>query len=161
MNDSSSRDTACLKSAAQLSRSRIVDGFQVEDSRFLIVSCQDIPEQHQHIRTIVFDDSACCAVVDRLEIGKKHYLVVEAQIDFVHNYSNLSELLTDRELQIVAFVALGWSNKQIAKRLEISEWTVSTHLRRTFIKLNVDSRAAMVYRCAPLIQGILQEQAVY
>src|SRR5262245_35215455 len=57
------------------------------------------------------------------------------------------ERLTARELQIVALVAEGRVNKQIADDLRISEWTVSTHLRRIFAKLGVDTRAAMVSRC--------------
>jgi DNA-binding NarL/FixJ family response regulator len=51
--------------------------------------------------------------------------------------------------------ALGKQNKHIAKQLKISEWTVSTHLRRIFAKLGVASRAAMVYRCSSLIHGNL------
>ncbi len=58
-----------------------------------------------------------------------------------------AEVLTGRELQIVALVADGRVNKQIADVLRISEWTVSTHLRRIFAKLGVDTRAAMVSRC--------------
>jgi DNA-binding CsgD family transcriptional regulator len=59
----------------------------------------------------------------------------------------VTNLLTARELQIVALVAQGRVNKQIADDLQISEWTVSTHLRRIFAKLGVDTRAAMVSRC--------------
>jgi DNA-binding CsgD family transcriptional regulator len=59
----------------------------------------------------------------------------------------LGELLTPRELQVAALVAMGRANKQIASELGISEWTVSTHLRRIFSKLGVDSRAAMVAQC--------------
>jgi DNA-binding CsgD family transcriptional regulator len=58
-----------------------------------------------------------------------------------------AEVLTARELQIVALVADGRPNKQIAAELGISEWTVSTHLRRIYAKLDVDTRAAMVSRC--------------
>jgi len=43
--------------------------------------------------------------------------------------------------------------KRIAFLLKISEWTVSAHLRRIFTKLRVESRAAMVYRCAGLIHS--------
>lgn len=68
--------------------------------------------------------------------------------------ADLALLLTNRELQIATLVALGQPNKQIGRQLHISEWTVSTHLRRIFIKLGVDSRAAMVYRCAGLIQKL-------
>jgi DNA-binding CsgD family transcriptional regulator len=67
--------------------------------------------------------------------------------------SDLMAKLTGRELQIATLVAAGDANKSIARKLRISEWTVSTHLRRIYAKLNVDKRAAMVYRCAPLIDG--------
>jgi DNA-binding CsgD family transcriptional regulator len=43
-------------------------------------------------------------------------------------------------------VAKGYPNKTIAAVLEISSWTVCTHLRRMFAKLGVSSRAAMVAR---------------
>jgi DNA-binding NarL/FixJ family response regulator len=56
---------------------------------------------------------------------------------------SLCDELTKRELQIAILVAAGKANKQIAYQLEISEWTVSTHLRRIFAKLGVHSRAAM------------------
>jgi DNA-binding CsgD family transcriptional regulator len=43
-------------------------------------------------------------------------------------------------------VAKGYPNKVIARVLEISSWTVSTHLRRIFAKLGVTTRASMVAR---------------
>lgn len=52
--------------------------------------------------------------------------------------------LSPREREIVRMVARGYPNKVIARVLEISSWTVSTHLRRIFAKLGVSSRAAMV-----------------
>jgi DNA-binding CsgD family transcriptional regulator len=52
--------------------------------------------------------------------------------------------LSPRELQIARLVARGATNRTIASALEISAWTVSTHLRRIFAKLGVGSRAEMV-----------------
>jgi hypothetical protein len=43
-------------------------------------------------------------------------------------------------------VAKGYPNKTIAGVLNISCWTVGTHLRRIFAKLGVASRAAMIAR---------------
>lgn len=54
--------------------------------------------------------------------------------------------LSPREREIVRMVAQGHPNKVIAGVLNISGWTVCTHLRRIFAKLNVGSRAAMVAR---------------
>jgi DNA-binding CsgD family transcriptional regulator len=54
--------------------------------------------------------------------------------------------LSPREHEIARMVAQGYPNKTIASVLEISTWTVSTHLRRIFAKLDVHTRAAMVAR---------------
>ena len=54
--------------------------------------------------------------------------------------------LSPREQEIVRMVAKGHPNKVIADVLNISAWTVCTHLRRIFAKLGVGSRAAMVAR---------------
>lgn len=52
--------------------------------------------------------------------------------------------LSPREKQVAMMVARGRTNQAIANTLEISVWTVSTHLRRIFAKLAVSSRAEMV-----------------
>jgi DNA-binding CsgD family transcriptional regulator len=62
-----------------------------------------------------------------------------------------TEVLTKRELQIACLVSIGCVNKQIASELKISEWTVSSHLRRIFTKLGVRTRTALAFRCASLI----------
>jgi DNA-binding CsgD family transcriptional regulator len=53
-------------------------------------------------------------------------------------------MLSPREEEIARMVAAGYPNKTIAAVLDISSWTVGTHLRRVFAKLGVGSRAAMV-----------------
>lgn len=56
-----------------------------------------------------------------------------------------SELpLSPRECEIARLVASDLTNKEIARVLDISEWTVSTHLRRIFSKLRVHTKAGMV-----------------
>lgn len=56
----------------------------------------------------------------------------------------LEQQLSPRELEIVHLIAQGLPNKCIAKTLNISPWTVATHVRRIFHKLKVTSRAEMV-----------------
>ena len=55
-------------------------------------------------------------------------------------------LLTPRELEILAQVGEGLSNKAIARRLNISAHTVKYHLEAIFAKLGVRSRAEAVTR---------------
>ena len=50
--------------------------------------------------------------------------------------------LTTRELQVVALVAAGRTNRQIADVLVISEKTVARHLSNIFTKIGVSSRSA-------------------
>ncbi len=52
--------------------------------------------------------------------------------------------LSPREQQIVRLVATGLVNRTIGSVLDISPWTVATHLRRIFAKLGVASRASMI-----------------
>ncbi|MFG3131341.1 response regulator [Streptomyces tendae] len=52
--------------------------------------------------------------------------------------------LTDRERDILAQLATGLGNRDIARALFISEATVKTHLRRIYDKLGVDTRAGAV-----------------
>lgn len=54
--------------------------------------------------------------------------------------------LSAREVEILAAVARGLSNREIARSLVISEATVKTHLVHVFTKLDVDSRTAAVAR---------------
>ncbi|HEY1331336.1 MAG TPA: response regulator transcription factor [Actinomycetota bacterium] len=54
--------------------------------------------------------------------------------------------LTDREMQVLKLVAEGLGNKDIAKRLFISENTVKNHVRNILEKLHLHSRMeAVVY----------------
>jgi DNA-binding NarL/FixJ family response regulator len=52
--------------------------------------------------------------------------------------------LTARERDILAQLAQGLGNREIAQALFISEATVKTHLSRVYAKLGVDNRAAAV-----------------
>jgi DNA-binding NarL/FixJ family response regulator len=54
--------------------------------------------------------------------------------------------LTDREWQIAEGVANGLTDRAIASSLQISYWTVRSHLDHIFGKLDVANRAALVAR---------------
>jgi len=49
--------------------------------------------------------------------------------------------LTDRELEVLKLVAQGLNNREIAKRLFISENTVKTHISSLYAKLSVGRRS--------------------
>jgi DNA-binding CsgD family transcriptional regulator/predicted small metal-binding protein len=55
----------------------------------------------------------------------------------------LEERLCEREREIVGYVVHGFTNREIASRLDISGRTVSTHVVNIYEKLNVHSRAEL------------------
>jgi DNA-binding CsgD family transcriptional regulator len=61
--------------------------------------------------------------------------------------------LSPREREVVQLVAAGLRNKEIARRLQISEKTVKFHLGRIFDKLGVDSRTELLLRA--IAEGML------
>jgi len=77
-------------------------------------------------------------ILDRELNGYRIILIRE------HLAQNPSASLSPREQEIARMVAKGLPNKTIAAVLEISTWTVGTHIRRMFAKFGVNSRAAMV-----------------
>ena len=60
-----------------------------------------------------------------------------------HTRDAFAEQLTSRESEIAEAVGRGLRNKDIARRLQISEKTVKTHLNNIFRKLQVDNRFAV------------------
>ncbi|WP_125934736.1 LuxR C-terminal-related transcriptional regulator [Streptomyces sp. WAC 06738] len=59
------------------------------------------------------------------------------------------ERLTHRQLQVAELVAEGMTNRQIARALELSEWTVVNHLRQVMQRLDCPSRVHV----ARIVQG--------
>jgi non-specific serine/threonine protein kinase len=55
-----------------------------------------------------------------------------------------SIILSPREREVVRLVAEGLTNKEIARRLILSEYTIKSHVTSLFNKLGVDSRAQAV-----------------
>ena len=61
-----------------------------------------------------------------------------------------SRVLTPRERDVLAMISQGFTNKRIARTLEISPETVKTHVKRIFLKLAVNSRTEAVCRAGSL-----------
>ncbi len=81
--------------------------------------------------------------------GHRWAIVPEAAVGMQANDSpGILSLLTNRELQIVQFICLGYLTKQVAHRLGLSEFTVRSYLKTVYCKLGVRSRGAMVFRYA-------------
>lgn len=96
-----------------------------------------LEELAARIRTGAFAGDPSAGVLVDTTVGSVRCLLLQQQ-------ESVTVGLSPREQQIALMVANGRTNQAIAGALEISIWTVSTHLRRIFAKLAVSSRAEMV-----------------
>jgi DNA-binding NarL/FixJ family response regulator len=62
----------------------------------------------------------------------------------------LEEPLTERELEVLKAIAAGLSNREIAKRLVITEGTVKNHVSNLIAKLNVRDRTQALLKAQDL-----------
>jgi DNA-binding CsgD family transcriptional regulator len=85
--------------------------------------------------------------VGRISCSGKHYLVYDAQhmpAPTGGDASSAAEILTRRELQVALLIGDGKCDKEIARQLGISGYTVREHIRRIFAKLHIGRRSAIV-----------------
>ena len=90
-------------------------------------------------------------VVGTIVIGGIRFAVLAEERDASDTSEGLLKL-TNREMQIACLVRQGACNKQIARRLRISPYTVASYLKRMFPKLGCTSRtelAAIVAQVQP------------
>ncbi|MGH7899926.1 MAG: response regulator, partial [Candidatus Binatia bacterium] len=81
------------------------------------------------------------------EVWADSMLTVSAHNEFVRiaggdvdGAQDLLKVLSRRELEVIGLVAEGFSNRDIASKLSISEKTVISHMNHVFGKLGVSSR---------------------
>ncbi|MCY7393126.1 MAG: LuxR C-terminal-related transcriptional regulator [Leptolyngbyaceae cyanobacterium CAN_BIN12] len=58
--------------------------------------------------------------------------------------SQVQSSLSERELQVIEWVATGLTNQEIAEKLEISKRTVDNHISNILTKTKTDNRVALV-----------------
>ncbi len=82
-------------------------------------------------------------IFGRLGFGKREILAAHAAAQgLIDNPEGRARLksLTERELEVASPVQFGATNAQIAKKLNLSEDTIKTHLKTAFRKLGIHSR---------------------
>jgi DNA-binding NarL/FixJ family response regulator len=131
--------------------SHIVGELHLENRHYWIINLEHFFDENS-LETFlnsqystISNSNSNCLEISRLIVNGQSYGIIEADSINYTPAEEIATLLSERELQIATLVAFGHPNKQIAHQLHLSEWTVSTYLRRIFAKLGVDSRAAMVY----------------
>lgn len=78
--------------------------------------------------------------------------IVEKIVSQLANSEHAStvETLTNRELEVLALVSKGYTNKAVGVQLAISDRTVQSHLAHIFEKMQVNSRTEAVMKAVSL-----------
>lgn len=58
----------------------------------------------------------------------------------------MTKMLTKREREVFALIKEGFSDKEVAEKLGISQYTTSTHVRNICRKVNVKKRTHAIAR---------------
>lgn len=82
--------------------------------------------------------------VSKLEESIKFQNIVRKENQIVEKQEPILDSLTDREKEVIAKVALGLSNKEIADKLNLSFHTITTYRKNISAKLNIHSTAGLV-----------------
>lgn len=83
-------------------------------------------------------------------VAQQHHNTAKETVPPMMGNHNLS----DRESQILHWVAMGKTNPEIASILQISSFTVKNHMQRVFKKLDVSNRAQAVSKYRPAAQHV-------
>jgi len=94
--------------------------------------------------------SSCSDIIqsiDRLKDGGKIIdpTIADKMVDMLVSKDSKKDYhLSNREIEIIKLLSSGLSINDIAKRLDISSYTIETHRRNIFLKLNVHNSRALV-----------------
>ena len=107
-----------------------------------LLKTAEIEELVRAIRTVAAGQSALAPEVTGKVVAQ--FTSGKSLPDVLTNAQEDYDGLTERELGILELVGKGLSNKQIGKKLYISDRTVQAHLSNIFSKLGVNSRTEAV-----------------
>lgn len=99
----------------------------------------------ESIKSMMKGGAPISPVIARLMLQKFQAPLPQAEL--------LPESLTERQNKILKYVSQGFSSKEIAEKLNISYYTVTTHIKNIYNKLEVNSRAEALHEA--LKRGII------
>lgn len=106
-------------------------------TRILILSMYDEPEYAQAAM-----DHGACGLVSKA--ASPQALLDAIRAAFRGEHLPIGQTLSPREREILALIAEGWTNEEIASSLSICLKTVENHGQRLMEKLDIHTRAGLI-----------------
>jgi DNA-binding NarL/FixJ family response regulator len=128
--------------AEELSGYRLLASVRAGGTPTIVVSGFATPERVER----AYDEHAIFAFVEKQAFDRRAFLQTVAHARAAAEATSELDDLTAREREVVALLARGLTNKEIAAELFISTNTVKRHLKSIFGKLDVHTRSAAAAR---------------
>jgi len=126
-----------------------------EDERSIMP--EDIPAYMRlHTVGFILKDGPTSRMVEAIRLVNSGTFVCETELirhilmrltqwaSYSDDGSRNEQQLSEREMEVLTYVAKGWSNKEIAQELFLSEGTVKAHVSHIMSKLGADRRTDLV-----------------
>ena len=111
---------------------------QLTATLYDIYNCEDWLDQHANVEDEIF-----IPAIRHLEMKSKQNDVSVKISNMLNSNGDATEMLSDREKDVIVSVVQGMTNKEIANHLCISANTVITHRRNIARKLQIHSPAGL------------------
>lgn len=92
----------------------------------------------------IIDKDEFLYIINKIMLGKKFYDAESLQKMFKHEKTHIKYDITKREEEVLKLIGQGLNNKEIGKRLYITEYTVKKHISNIFIKLKLKNRSEAI-----------------
>jgi len=107
----------------------------------------EVPAPYQEAQTRILLAGACRALGDSESGGREEALARQRFTELgaapdLARLAGTDRVLSPRELEVLALLATGATNRAIAEKLVLSERTVDRHVSNIFTKLGISTRAA-------------------
>ena len=117
---------------------RLLAGMQKDSVPVIVVSGLVDPARIEQ----AYSDRLIYACLEKQSFDRKAFTATVQQALHGGETDPVLRSLTEREREVLALLARGLTNKEIAKALTITTNTVKRHLKSLFVKLNVGTRSA-------------------
>ncbi len=131
--------------------------FQAIGYRCIVLIENAMQSNTQGVLSININQDEEQLVKDILKLRNRSH-VDSHSIKHLHHPKSEQTQLTDREKEVIAYIAQGFINKEIADKMNISITTVISHRKNIVGKLNLKSVAALTIYA--INQGLVDPQSI-
>ncbi|POY34824.1 hypothetical protein C3K47_18470 [Solitalea longa] len=98
-----------------------------------------------------FDINDFITAIKKIKAGEKFFPLLQNDNSTTHSSKPFSSFdndrykLSEREIEIIVCISQGLTSRQIAQKLFLSEFTITTHRRNIFRKLDIKNAAGLIF----------------